>query len=137
MADETRFDADELQEIGTAVQGLMAEHQRAVAELESWRPNAGSFATAEWLETLIGDRRDAVVQHGERLNTMLDQMGADLRAVGKELAKTDDENADKLVKIVKDGRGRNADLVDDYSARTEEDGGHGDDDFVDYTGSKA
>ncbi|WP_158228241.1 hypothetical protein [Pseudonocardia sp. MH-G8] len=120
MAGNTEFDAAGIKTIGAELQSLMNGHMAAFAELDRNWPNAGKFSTAEWLEVLVDDRRNAVVQHGNRLNMTLDQLGSDLVRVGKDFENADGENAEKIVDILKEGRGKNQDEVNDWSQTTED-----------------
>ena len=120
MAGNTEFDADGIKTIGSELQELMNGHMKVFADLDKNWPNAGKFATAEWLEELVDDRRNAVVQHGNRLNMTLDQLGSDLVRIGKDFENADGENADKIVDILAEGRGKNQDEVNDWSQTTEE-----------------
>lgn len=124
MADNTEFDAPAIRDIGTELQSLMKDHQRAFDDLKAHWPNAGSFPTAVWLERVVGDRRDGLVQHGERLNMTLDQLGSDLREIASELESTDEFNAEDIRGVIDDGRGKNEREVNEYSARTEEEWGN-------------
>jgi hypothetical protein len=119
VAGNTEFDAAGIKTIGGELQNLMNGHMAAFAELDRNWPNAGKFSTAEWLEELVDDRRNAVVQHGNRLNMTLDQLGSDLVRIGKDFENADGENAGKIVDILEEGRGKNQDEVNDWSQATE------------------
>ena len=119
MAGNTEFDAAGIKTIGAELQSLMNSHMAVFADLDRNWPNAGKFSTAEWMEELVDDRRNAVVQHGNRLNMTLDQLGSDLVRIGKDFENADGDNAGKIVDILEEGQGKNQDEVNDWSQATE------------------
>jgi hypothetical protein len=108
-----------LEGLGKDLQALMTVHLKAFTDLDPFWPEAGKFPTAEWLEMIVDDRRNAVVQHGHRLNLALDQLGSDLRKIAEKFEHADGENARKILEILEAGRVEGRSEVNAYSQATE------------------
>ena len=114
----TSFDKDGVDGAADAI-GKIMETRRAdfQALVQQW-PNAGHFATAQWLERVVDDRRNGLVEHSQRLNDVFEQMQTKLKSVAGDLAQTDADNA-AATKDVGDMKSQINTLVSNYDKNTE------------------
>jgi hypothetical protein len=102
---DTEFDGEAIRKLGSDLQNLIKDYQQKFADLDAHRSNAGKFATAVELEKVVGDRRNAVVQHGARFNNSAVRLGSSLNAVGTDFPNADGENARKIGDTTRDDGG--------------------------------
>jgi hypothetical protein len=120
----TEFDKAAIDEVGRNLQALMKDHLAAFENLKAHWPNAGTFATAQWIERLVDDRRNAIVAHGERLNLTLEELGLRLVNVAAEFENADGENANKIKAAFDDQAAATHKDLDSHAANTESEQGN-------------
>jgi hypothetical protein len=98
----------------------MSAYLKAFTDLDPFTPEAGAFPTAEWLEMIVDDRRNAVVQHGFRMDILLDKAGANLVKIGDKFEHGDGENARKILEVWEAGQAEGRSEVNAYSQSTED-----------------
>ncbi|WP_224390437.1 hypothetical protein [Pseudonocardia sp. ICBG1293] len=99
MAEETSW-TDDLYKIGEKLTTLMEGDMSVFADLERHWPEAGNFKTGLWLENVMDDRRNAVVQQGERMNIALQELGKGVKSIATDLEEVDKDNASEIKKVV-------------------------------------
>ncbi|ANY07689.1 hypothetical protein [Pseudonocardia sp. HH130630-07] len=99
MAEETSW-TDELHKIGQDLTTLMEGNMSAFADLKGFWPEAGNFETGYWLETRVDDRRNAVVQQGERMNIALQELGKGVKDIANDLEDVDRDSESAIKKVV-------------------------------------
>jgi hypothetical protein len=92
MAD-TSFDKDGVDKAADAIGKIMDTRRADFQALVQQWPNAGQFPTAQWLERIVDDRRNGLVEHAQRLNEIFEEMQTKLRSVANDLDQTDADNA--------------------------------------------
>jgi hypothetical protein len=99
VAEETSW-TDDLYKIGEKLTTLMEGNMSVFADLERHWPEAGDFKTGLWLENVMDDRRNAVVQQGERMNIALQELGKGVKTIATDLEDVDKSNAAEIKKVV-------------------------------------
>lgn len=116
---KTEFDAPALRKLGEELQDLMGGYWQAFNNLDAHWPNAGKFITAEFLETVVDDRRNGLTQHGHRYGLRIGEFGSNLCKVADEFENADGENARKIIKVLEDGLKKSQREANSYSQATE------------------
>jgi hypothetical protein len=88
----TEFDPEAVRASATILGNIM-DDMAAFDELKAHWPNAGAFSTAQWLERIVDDRRNAVVEHAERLKRLLADVNVALDRLATDLEGADADNA--------------------------------------------
>lgn len=88
----TKYDGNELRSAADKIDTLMEDMTPFETLKDIW-PDAGPFATAQWLERVVDDRRNAIVAHAEHLQLIMTEMATTLRAVADKFERTDEGNA--------------------------------------------
>ncbi|UOZ06916.1 hypothetical protein [Amycolatopsis sp. WQ 127309] len=91
----TNFNPDAIKASANNLGKIMDDMSAFDALKPQW-PNAGKFATAQWLERIVDDRRNGVVAHGEHLKTTLDDLKSTLVSIADNFQNTDGDNAAKI-----------------------------------------
>ena len=91
----TSFDADAIKTSADKLGSIM-DDMSAFDDLKNHWPNAGNFNTAQWIERIVDDRRNAIVEHGERLKKVLGDLKVGLHQVADDFTDADGDNATKI-----------------------------------------
>lgn len=95
----TSFDADAIKTSADKLGSIM-DDMSAFDNLKNHWPNAGNFNTAQWIERIVDDRRNAVVEHGERLKKVLADLKVGLHQVASDFTNADGDNASKIESVL-------------------------------------
>jgi hypothetical protein len=112
MADETSFNRADIDKAADAIGGILDERRDAFQNLVSRWPNAGHFATAQWLERIVDDRRNGLVEHEARLNEIFETMQTKLKSIASNLEDSDGDNAAALESV----HGMQDEIITDVSS---------------------
>jgi hypothetical protein len=97
--DHTLVDPGAMKHTAKQIGELMAD-MTVFENLAGQDPRAGDFETAHWLQEIIRDRRDGLVQHARDLKVAFGEIRDSLEAVADDFQCTDQANADNLHKQV-------------------------------------
>jgi hypothetical protein len=89
---ETSYDSERVRNAAKNL-GTLLDEMAVFNDLKPHWPNAGKFALAQWLERIVGDRRDAIVAHAEHLRITFEAMEVSLLGIADDFDNTDGENA--------------------------------------------
>jgi hypothetical protein len=98
---DTQFNAQAVRDSAKVIGEIMAD-MAAFDDLKAQWPNAGTFNTAQWLERIVDDRRNGVVEHAERLKIILNDLNVGLTQIANDLEDTDQDNAAQIKKRMTD-----------------------------------
>ncbi|HET6502598.1 MAG TPA: hypothetical protein VFG87_17725 [Amycolatopsis sp.] len=89
----TSFDAETVSEIANEIGQLLSD-MSAFSDLAQQDPNAGKqLQTGQWINQIVADRRDGLVQHAQNLKAQFEQMCQNLQSTISALGQTDENNA--------------------------------------------
>lgn len=90
------------------------------ALLNQW-PDAGTLPLAEWIERIVDDRRNALVEHAQTLKITLEDMQTSLTQIANNFENTDGDNAAKIKAAIEDLEKQVSGDIGNYQQTTEND----------------
>ncbi|RSN39702.1 hypothetical protein DMC64_37170 [Amycolatopsis sp. WAC 04197] len=94
---DTSFDAEGLRKSARNI-GKLLNDMDAFDTIKGQHPDAGSFATAQWLERMVDDRRNGLVSHAAHLKTIFKKLESSLKSIADSMEDADRGNAEKIAK---------------------------------------
>lgn len=92
MAEDTKVDRTAIEDAAGKL-GKLMDDIKAFTDLDPHWPDAGKFSVAQYVERRVDDRRNAVIDHAKRLQTILKAMEPSLKDVANILKETDSDSA--------------------------------------------
>lgn len=98
MSKDTKIDVNALNTSATNI-GNIAQDTSPFDKLAAMDPTTGTFDAAKWLQDIVRDRRDGLVQHGRDLQKVFADMQAHLQSIATDYQNADTSNADGISKL--------------------------------------
>ncbi|UOZ06997.1 hypothetical protein [Amycolatopsis sp. WQ 127309] len=96
---KTSYDPEGLRKLADNIGDLLDDMDPFNA-IKGQHPDAGTFATAQWLERIVDDRRNGLVSHAEHLKTIFKELKSSLKSMADALEDADQGNAEKIAKSI-------------------------------------
>jgi hypothetical protein len=90
--DRVSFDADEVRRVAREI-GRLMDDTSAFGALSNQSLNGGQFDAALWLQQIVQNRKQGLLQHVQDLKSALEDIGTSLQDVVNALQRTDGQNA--------------------------------------------
>ncbi|NWJ74063.1 hypothetical protein HX744_26665 [Pseudonocardia sp. ICBG1122] len=103
MAEHTKVDRAAVDDAAGKL-GKLMDDITAFTDLDPHWPDAGKFSVAQYLERRVDDRRNAIIDHAKRMQTILEAMEPSLRDVSKMLVEVDSDSAAAVGRRIDDMR---------------------------------
>jgi transglycosylase-like protein with SLT domain len=97
--DRISFDADEVRRVAQEI-GRLLEDTSAFGALSNQSVNGGQFDAALWLQQIVQNRKQSLLQHVQDLKSALEDIGTSLQDVVNDLQGIDGQNAADVRRLI-------------------------------------
>lgn len=116
----TSWDSEAIRTSAKNLGSIMNDTSAFDALLNQW-PDAGTLPLAEWIERIVDDRRNALVEHAQTLLITLQDMQNSLTQIANNFENTDGDNAAKIKSAIQELEKQVSGDIGTYQQTTEND----------------